>query len=156
YNIEIQDDVGNDIELSFLGLPADADWKLRPAWEKSLMNDFLAFELFEQMGNYSLRRRFVETFVHQGTGKLTAADYGGIEVLLEKIEIAGNRTDLKKLTVTSTNEPDITGGYIFKKDKDSTGDLNFSTGGSSGVGAQALKFHDPKPRELTGPSGIAQ
>src|SRR6185369_953673 len=98
YNIEIQDAAGNDEEHPVLGLPSDADWKLRPAWEKSLMNDFLAFELFDQMGNYSVRRKFVEVFVHSGTGKLTAADYGGVEVFLEKIEIAGNRVNLQKLT----------------------------------------------------------
>jgi len=157
YNIEIQDATGNDEEHSVLGLPADADWKLRPAWEKSLMNDFLAFELFEQMGNYSVRRKHVEVFVHQGTGKLTAADYGGVEVFVEKIEIAGNRVDLQKLTPAMTTEPDITGGYIFKKDKDSAGDLNFSTSGANGFPAQNvaafLKFHDPKPRELQGTAG---
>src|SRR4029079_1255219 len=96
YRIEIQDEVGNDRDASLLGMPADADWQLRnPFTDKCMMNDFLAYELFEQMGHYSCRRRFVEVFVHQGGGKLTAGDYHGIEVLLEKIEIDRNRVDLK-------------------------------------------------------------
>jgi hypothetical protein len=151
FNIECQDALGNDKDVSVLGLPADADWKLRnPYSDKCMINDFLAYELFEQMGNYSCRRRLVEVFVHQGTGKLTMADYHGIESLFEKIEISGHRVDLQKTSPLATNEPAITGGYIFKKDKDSAGDLNFGTSGFNGFGGQGLKMHDPKPRELLG------
>src|SRR6185503_1304268 len=140
WNIETQDALGNDEEHSILGMPSDADWKLRNPWtDKFLMADFLAFEQFDQMGNYSVRRKFVEVFVHQGGGKLTATDYGGIEVLVEKIEIAGNRVDLQKMSATTTNEPDISGGYIFKRDKVSTGDLDFSTAGANGFGGIPLK-----------------
>jgi len=155
--MEMEDDFGNDKDVSILGLPADSDWKIRSNWEKSLMFDFLGYELFEQMGHYSCRRRFVEVFVHQGGGKLTAGDYNGVQVLFETIKISGHRVDLQKLTTTITNEPDITGGYIFKKDKDSVGDLNFTINGGTGVGAQALKYHDPKPSELIGtPAGTNQ
>src|SRR6185436_2402763 len=125
------------------------DWQLRnPFTDKCMMNDFLAYELFEQMGHYSCRRRFVEVFVHQGGGKLSAADYHGIEVLLEKIEIDRNRVDLKRLTPAITSEPEISGGYIFKKDKSSNDDLDFSTMGGGGFPAQQLKLHEPKPREV--------
>src|SRR4029079_13147854 len=103
-----------------------------------LMADFLAFEMFDQMGNYSVRRKFVEVFVHQGAGKLAAADYHGIEVFVEKIEQAGNRVDIAKLGsgVTNANDINITGGYMFKRDKDSTGDLNYSSTAGAGFGAQ--------------------
>ena len=48
-------------------MPAEADWKLRnPYADKCLMNDFLAYEMFEQMGNYSVRRKLVEVFVDTG------------------------------------------------------------------------------------------
>jgi len=90
----------------------------------------------------------VEVFAHSGAGKLTANDYNGVEVLFEIIAISGHRVDLQKLTPAITNEPDISGGYIFKKDKDSAGDLNFNTSGANGFGGEGLKFHDPKPREF--------
>jgi len=151
YNIELQDELGNDLAVSLLGMPAEADWKLRnPYTDKCMMNDFLGFELFEKMGHYQLRRRFVEVFVDTTGGKVTyPGDYHGILVLLEKIERGKDRVDIAELTPSHTNEPAITGGYIFKKDKDSTGDLDFSTTGGAGFSAQALKIHEPKPRQIT-------
>ncbi|RME91515.1 MAG: hypothetical protein D6766_11795, partial [Verrucomicrobia bacterium] len=68
---------------------------------------------------------------------------------LEKIKIDRHRVDLARLGPDTVEEPAISGGYIFKKDKDSPGDRNFSTRGGAGFGAQRLKFHDPKPDEIT-------
>jgi len=144
FNIEIQDALGNDKAESILGLPEEADWKLRnPFSDKCLMNDFLAYELFEQMGNYSCRRRFVEVFVDSGGGRLVyPGDYIGVEVLFEKIERGDDRVDIAELTAAHTNEPAITGGWIFRREpgKESDGDLNFSAGGNS------LKLTEPKPQ----------
>jgi len=144
YNVELQDALGNDRKESILGMPAEADWKLRnPYADKCLMNDFLAYEMFEQMGNYSSRRRFVEVFVDTGVGRLSyPGDYIGVEVFLEKIERGNDRVDIAELTPSHTNEPSITGGYMFKKDKDSGGDLNFNAAG------QGLKLHEPKPKDM--------
>jgi hypothetical protein len=107
------------------------------------MNDFLAYELFEQMGYYSCRRRFVEVFVDNGGGRLSyPGDYIGIEVFFERIERGNDRVDIAEMTPAHTTEPDITGGWIFKKDKDSPGDINFTAGG------QGLKLHEPKPQSM--------
>ena len=44
--IEIQDPLGNDLDKSLLGMPADSDWRLRnPYNDKTMLNDFLGFEL---------------------------------------------------------------------------------------------------------------
>lgn len=147
FNIEINDELGNDDAHSLLGMPAEADWKLRnPYADKCLMNDFLAYELFEQMGHYSCRRRFVEVFVDTGGGKLTyPGDYYGVLVLLEKIEQDKNRVNIAELTPAITQEPDISGGYMFKRDKASPGaDLDFTTPAGT-----PFKIHEPKPREIT-------
>jgi hypothetical protein len=150
YNIELQDELGNDKAESILGFPAEADWKLRnPYTDKCLINDFMAFELFEKMGHYSVRRKLVEVFVDTGGGKVRYPDdYVGVELFVEKIEVGKNRVDLKELTPQSTNAFDITGGYMFKKDKVSSGDLDFTTGGGNGFPAQALKLHAPKPNDM--------
>jgi hypothetical protein len=88
--IEIHDELGNDLDVPLLGLPADNDWKLRnPYDDKSLLNDYLGFELFEKMGHYSVRRRLVETFIDTGGGRLKYPDdYVGIELLV----MSQNRT----------------------------------------------------------------
>src|SRR6185503_16885148 len=78
-------------------------------------------------------------------------DYAGIYVLLEKIKVGDNRVPITPLTPYDTNEPNISGGYMFKKDKDSSGDLNFYTSGGAGFSGQALKVHEPEPTEITGP-----
>ncbi|MCX8108765.1 MAG: CotH kinase family protein, partial [Verrucomicrobiae bacterium] len=126
------------------------DWILHgPYSDKSLLNNFLAFELHEKMWHYAVRRCFVEVFLDDTLGWLTyPADYKGVYVLLEKIEIDRNRVEIARMGPSVTSEPEVTGGYIFKKDKDSPGDLNFSTRGGAGFGAQSLKYHDPKPREI--------
>ncbi len=158
YRFEIQDEMLNDQAVSLLGMPADGDWRLRNPWnDKTLLNDFLAFELFEKMGHYSVRRRFVEVFVDTGGGRLSyPGDYVGIEVLSEQIKVDGDRVDIDELVPQATNAPAITGGYIFKKDKDSNGDLNFNTAGNAaaGFGGQALKLHEPKPNSIRNTAGV--
>lgn len=151
YNVEIQDAYGNDLEAPLLGLPEESDWVLHnPYSDKCLMNNVLAFELHEKMGHYAPRCRFVEVFVKTSRTRLSyPGDYRGVYVLMEKIKIDGNRVDLARLGPGHNREPEITGGYIIKKDKDSPGDLNFFTSGGGGFSGQFLKYHDPKPDEIT-------
>jgi hypothetical protein len=158
YRFEIQNELLQDEDVSLLGMPADSDWRLRNPWnDKTMLNDFLAYELFEKMGHYSVRRKFVEVFVDTGGGRLTyPGDYVGVEVLCENIKANNDRVDVPEITPFATNEPAITGGYIFKKDKDSVGDLNFSTQGNSASGfpGEALKLHEPKPNLLRTAQGV--
>jgi len=151
YNLEIQDACRNDLAVSLAGLPAESNWVLNnPYSDKPFLQNFLAFELHEKMGHYAVRRRFVEVFMNTAAGKVTyPRDYAGIYLLLEKIEISRHRVDLQALSLYDNAEPDISGGYIVKKDKDSLGDLNFSTAGGGGFSGQALKVHAPKPRAIT-------
>ncbi|MFM1769209.1 MAG: hypothetical protein RJA22_1738 [Verrucomicrobiota bacterium] len=151
--VEINSDLGEDKDVSLLGLPAEADWNFRnPYSDKCLMNDFLGYELWEDMGNYSCRRRLVELFIDTGGGKLSyPGDYYGVMTLFERIERGKDRVNISELTRFATNEPAISGGYIVKKDKDSTGDVAFNTAGGSGFVAQTLKMHEPKPTAVTTP-----
>ena len=156
YRLELQDAMLNDDDVPLLGMPADSDWRLRNPWnDKTLLNDFMAFELFEKMGHYSVRRKFVEVFIDSGGGRLSyPGDYIGIEVLAEHIKVNNDRVDVDELTPQATNAPAITGGYVFKKDKDSNGDLGFNTAGGGGFGGQALKLHEPKPNAMRNTPGV--
>jgi hypothetical protein len=159
FNIEIEDELGSERAVSLLGMPAETDWKTKnPYTDKCLMNDFLAFELFEKMGHYQLRRRFVEVFVDTtGGGKLSyPSDYQGVEVLLERIERGKDRVEIAELTPEMTNEPAVTGGYIWMRNagKDSTGDLNFSTSGAGSFGGEPLKLVEPKPNSMRVAQGV--
>jgi hypothetical protein len=151
YNLEINDELGNDREVALLGLPPESDWVLyNPYSDKSFLQNPLTFELHEKMGRYAVRRRFAELFVDTNGGKLTyPTDYAGIYVLLEKIKVDANRVAIARLGPANNAEPEITGGYIFKKDKSSPGDRIFNTTGGGGFGGQELRYHEPKPREIT-------
>ncbi|MCX7872576.1 MAG: CotH kinase family protein, partial [Verrucomicrobiae bacterium] len=152
YNIELRDDNGNDKHAALLGMPAESDWALINVYnDKSFMNDFLAHDLFEWMGHYAVRHKYVEVFVNgtdRGDGydanwRVGTNDYVGIFILIEKIKISQNRVNIQKPETGLPGDP-ITGGYMFKKDKASPGDVLFYT-----TSGQDIRFHDPKPEQLT-------
>ncbi|HNQ88603.1 MAG TPA: CotH kinase family protein [Verrucomicrobiota bacterium] len=153
YNVELRDEWDEDRDASLLGMPADSDWVLLNLYnDKTFLNDFLAHELFEQMGHYAVRRRHVEVFLNgtrpdggsDTSGRVNNDDYVGVYLLLERIKIGKDRVDIARLDPADSQEPAISGGYIFKKDKDSPNDVSFTT--SYG---QYLKYHDPRGDDLT-------
>jgi hypothetical protein len=151
--MEIQDSIGNDLDKEVLGMPADSDWRLRnPYNDKTLMNDFLGFTLWERMGHYSVRRKLVEVFIDQGGGRLAyPGDYYGVMVLVETIKVNKDRVDIPRISPYSTNLTATNGGFIFKRDKVSTGDLDFTSPGGGGFAGIPLKLHEPKPKDLRYP-----
>src|SRR6185295_5428559 len=103
-------------KISLLGMPKESDWVLyAPYPDKTLLRDVLAYELSNQMGDYAPRTRFVEVFVSYGS-HVSAEDYLGVYVLVEKVKRGKERVDVAKLDPDDAKEPEISGGYIFKKD----------------------------------------
>ena len=145
YAFETQDEAGDDLKVSPLGFPKESDWVLyAPYTDKTLMRDFLGYELHGQMGHYSVRTRFAEVFVDSSRGKLTMSDYVGVYVFEEKIKRGKNRVDVAPLLPTDNNEPEVTGGYIIKKDRPDLGDLGFTT-----AHAGFFAYVEPKEVEIT-------
>lgn len=132
YSIEFWDNQDRDKDASILGLPADSDWALISNYnDKSLIRNKLPFDtMFETNGEGSaMRERYVEVFFRQdnATGPLRYTDYRGVYVLTERIKRHKNRVDIDRLKPCDgvfTNNPAvddvgvISGGYIFRKDKD--------------------------------------
>jgi hypothetical protein len=51
YRLELQDENGDDLKLSLLGMPKESDWVLYPAYlDKSMIRDVLVYEVWRQMG----------------------------------------------------------------------------------------------------------
>jgi len=143
--IETQDEAGGDLKASPLGFPKDSDWVLyAPYTDKTLMRDFLAYELHGRMGHYSVRTKFAEVFVDSSRGKLTMSDYAGVYVFEEKIKRGKDRVDVAPLLPSDSTEPEITGGYIIKKDRLDPGDSGFTTSH-----AGQLAYVEPKEQEIT-------
>jgi hypothetical protein len=110
YGIELRDEMGNDISLPLLGMPAEEDWVLfAPYNDKSLMRDALAYRLGRQQSRYAPRTRFCEVVLND--------EYMGVYVLIEKIKRDKNRVDINKLDPDEVTGNNLTGGYIIKIDK---------------------------------------
>ncbi|MDB6033857.1 MAG: hypothetical protein JWM16_4195, partial [Verrucomicrobiales bacterium] len=136
---------GDDLKVPILGMPKESAWILyAPYPDKTLMRDVLAYELSTKMGHYAPRTRFVELFVSRPGAKISRRSYAGVYVFEEKIKRDKNRVNIAKLTPDQNKEPEITGGYIFKKDHSDKGDPGFRTDRGS-----YFYYDTPKPEEIT-------
>ncbi|HRZ77902.1 MAG TPA: CotH kinase family protein, partial [Bacteroidales bacterium] len=115
YGFETWDAVGEDLNVSLLGMPEESDWILSANYsDKSLLNNTLTYTLSQRMGRYAARHQHVEVMLDGA--------YIGVHVLMEKIKRDGQRVDIARLDPAEITGDDVTGGYIIKIDK--------STGGS--------------------------
>lgn len=128
FAIELDDESGNAIDHGLLGMPAGNDWLLYPSYDdKTLMNNVTTYRLFEAMGRYAVRTRYAELFLHTSSAKLSMSDYYGLVVVTERIRVDDNRVNIAKMNSSDNAPPDVTGGYLFSKDKINAGDLTFTT-----------------------------
>jgi len=117
YTLHLVDAETNQVKVALLGMPKEEDWVLyAPFEDKTLMRDVLAYEMARNSGHYAPRTRFVELFVHSSSGPVSASDYEGVYVLIEKIKRGKDRVNISKLEREDRAEPEITGGYIVKRD----------------------------------------
>jgi hypothetical protein len=115
-----------------------------------MMRDVLAYEMHAAMGHWAARTKLVEVFVNRTGTKLGLRDYAGIYVFEERIKRDVNRVDLAKLKPDDDTEPQITGGYIFKKDHvDQGGGPVGGEGYGAGPVSQSTRIGYP-----TGPGGF--
>jgi hypothetical protein len=120
--VETQDAYGDDLDVALLGMPAQSDWVFYGinCYDKVLMHNPLAFDLYQQMGHYSSNTRYVEVFLKDdaGTpGPITSSEYNGLYVVEEKIKIGKHRVDIDKLQPENATAPSVTGGYLLSIDK---------------------------------------
>ncbi len=127
--LRLIDENNDKVKASLFGLPKESDWVLyAPYSDKTLIRDALAYELSNQMGRYAPRTRFVEVYLDRSGGKLGQRDYMGVYVLVEKIKRDKNRVNIAELSASDTTEPNITGGYIIKRDHSERYEQSFRTG----------------------------
>jgi hypothetical protein len=123
----INEDESNRKE-SLLGMPEEHNWVLHgPYSDKSLMRNAVSYALAGDMGHYAPRTRFVELFLNTGTGTLHNNHYHGVYLLVERIKIAPGRVDIKELEQHHNQYPEVSGGYIFKKDRYDPGEIGIRT-----------------------------
>lgn len=108
FNVETRNSDGTNNNVSLLGMPAENDWVLLSNYnDRSLIRNTLAYKIFGEMGNYSVKTSLCEVLID--------SSYRGIYVFGEKIKRDNNRVDIAKLTSNDNSGDDVTGGYILEQ-----------------------------------------
>lgn len=146
YSLETQDELGENNNVALLGMPSENDWVFHaPYSDKSLLRNVLSFSIYEKMGHWAPRTRYVDLYLNN--------EYQGIYVLTEKIKRDKNRVDIAKITELDVSDEDISGGYILQFDRtDGLTNEDFWTSPVRPVleGAYMhFEYSDPSGDELT-------
>ena len=147
----LQDSADVELAIAPLGMPAEADWLTIAAnrWDKNLLRSAFVMEMSEQQGLANAEYRFVEMFIHdEATGDpISYADhYMGVYMFSETVQRGDDRIDVERLSPGDTNEPAVSGGYIFRRDRANT----FTAGGL------AWEYVYPDPATMASPEYSAQ
>jgi len=144
YAFETRDEVGDNLNVPILGLPEENDWILTANYnDKAFLRNFLAFEIFRNMGHYAPGTVYCEVVIND--------EYQGIYLLGEKIKQDKNRVNIAKLNPDENSGDNLTGGYIFVNDYYTKNDSwlsKYSPLNKPGGDVHFVYF-DPEPGELT-------
>lgn len=145
-----EDDSDDDVEL--LGMPADSDWVLYApySFDRALIRNALMFRLSNEAGRYAPRTRFVEVFAVANGERLGSGDYQGVYTLMERIKRGSDRVDIAELGPEDTSPPEVSGGYIFKRDRVGEGEDGFWAGGDGLSFSDPLIYVDPEEDVIEG------
>ncbi len=136
YTVILKSNDGNPASDSILGMPPGNEWVLHAMYiDKSMIRIPLSHILFQKMGHYAPRGRYVELIVNE--------DYKGIYWFMEKVTVNANRTNIEELS------NDLTGGYMLRIDWDGKAGSFSSNYDSQGGQKMKLQYHYPKGSVMT-------
>lgn len=128
FGFHLKDEMDGNRSEALLGLPEEHNWILyAPYTDYTLMRNVIAYQLSEDQGWYAPRTKYVELYRHTGNGRVTSAHYHGVYVLVERIKWDANRVDITQIEPHENSEPEISGGYIIKKDRLGEGESGIRT-----------------------------
>ncbi len=114
FKIETQDSLGENNNVPLVGMPPENDWILYgPFADKSLIKNEIVFNFGRKMGYYEPRTRFCEFIINERNL--------GLYALTEQIKRDNDRVNIARLNPDEIEGNDLTGGYIFRYDKDVNG-----------------------------------
>ena len=145
YGLETRGPDSVNYNVSLFDWPSDNDWILyAPYTDKSLIRNVLTYDLGRQMGQYAPRTKLCEVILN--------GSYIGVYVLMERIKINPGRVNVDQLNYTDTFNNELTGGYIIKVDKTTSGGViawtSPYTAQAPSTGPIYYQLHDPDISEL--------
>ncbi|MBA3665123.1 MAG: CotH kinase family protein [Bacteroidetes bacterium] len=142
--IELRDAGGlNQLDASLLGMPAESDWVLTAGYtDKTLLRNAITQYVFQQMGHYSPRYKYVELIMN--------GEYLGVYLLMEKVKHGKDRVAIAKMTNLDNQFPYITGGYIVQINRtDNAGWYSYYPGVSTNSQKFYYQYVYPKDIDIT-------
>jgi hypothetical protein len=141
YGLETRGPDSVNYNVSLFDWPSDNDWILyAPYTDKSLIRNVLTYDLGRQMGQYAPRTKLCEVILN--------GSYIGVYVLMERIKINPGRVNVDPLNYTDTLNNQLTGGYIIKVDKTTSGGViawtSPYTAQAPSTGPMYYQMHDPE------------
>ena len=147
--METYNEFNEQKNVEVLGMPEESDWAFYAPnnFEPIFIHNPFMHQLSRDVGRYSPRTAMAEVYLNTAGGVVSApsgntGNYNGIYVVEEKIKRGQNRVDVDKLQFEHTNAPSITGGYVFKIDRNSGDDVTFS------AGSQGMVWVSPDGQEI--------
>jgi spore coat protein CotH len=141
YGLETRDANDEDLEVSIFGFPEEEDWILyAPYSDKSLMTNFLIYDLSRDMDRYASRCKFVDLEIN--------GEYKGVYVFMEKLKRDKGRIDINKLKKDENSGEDLTGGYILKIDKISGNNLGDGYNDQNSFTSKYKPLHSSNGQEI--------
>ena len=149
------DEYEQEQSINPLGLPGESDWILYGPYnfDRALMRNPFVYRISNDAGRYAARTRYVELFLDTNGGQINYTDdYWGVYVLMEELKRDDDRIDISRLEVTDNAAPDITGGYIWRRDRLGPGEQGFNAGGLSFIYdyPDETRISQPQADYLTG------
>lgn len=107
YAFKTRDSLGENNNVSLLGMPKENDWILLASYlDHTFIRNPLAGYMSRNTGRWASRCNMVEVVLN--------GEYQGIYILTEKIKPDKGRLNIAKLEPQQITTPEITGGYIYE------------------------------------------
>ena len=129
FGISFTDEMGSGDEPAWLDLGTHERWVLTAPWKYDLhyINNAYVYALSNRIGRWAPRTRLAELYLSTNGGNIDSADYAGIYVVTDRIEVARKRVDIASLNPDELTGSDLTGGYILKIDAADPDEVSWTT-----------------------------
>jgi hypothetical protein len=127
YSLNALDARGGARTVALPGFPAFGSWKLIGPWsyDRTYLYNAFVYALSNRLGRWAPRTQLVEVFLNLDGGDLDQADYAGIYVLTDGLDVDPARIAITPLGPGDLEPPRVTGGYVFKIDVPDPDEFSF-------------------------------
>lgn len=141
FNVEVIDLQGRDREVDVFNFPRESDYIMYAPnnFDRSLMRNPIAYWMSREVGWWAARSRNVECVFHIGRGPISfntrtfTPSYFGVYNFMEKCKQHPLKIDVAQITPQDRVEPEVSGGYVLRRDRVGQGEVTTDAGGYSSL-----------------------